>query len=75
MKNIQGKRYKQTEKGKDFEAYLYYAKGNYSLRVNANDLLSLENGIKDNLQQVQETLSKPYSAENQLTVREVLEDE
>jgi len=74
MKNKTRKRLKKVEKGKDFEAYLNYEKDNYSSRVNANDLLSLENGIKDNLKQVQESLSMTYSAENQMTVREVLED-
>jgi len=74
MKNKTGKRLKKVEKGRDFEAYLNYAKDNYSSRVNAHDLLSLENGIKDNLKQVQESLSMPYSSDSQLTVREVLED-
>jgi len=76
MKEILLKRAEQhQEKGKAFEAYYGYSKDNYFSRVNAEDLLSLENGIKDNLQQVQESLSMPYSADSQLTVREVLEDE
>jgi len=60
--------------GKDFEAYLNYAKDNYTSRVNAVDLLSLESGLLQNLQRVQEALSNQWSAEDTRTVREVLED-
>ena len=61
-------------KGKDFEAYLSYVGGNNSSRVNATDLLSLENGLLENLQSVQEALSTQWSADSKRTVREVLED-
>ena len=59
---------------KDFEAYLGYAGGNNYSRVNAMDLLSLENGLLANLQSVQESLSNLWSAEDTRTCREVLED-
>jgi len=63
---------KQT--GKNFEAFLEYAKDNYTSRVNANDLLGLEWGLLENLAKVQEALSMQHSQDDQRTVREVLED-
>ena len=66
---------KNKEKiGTHFEAYLSYAKDNNTSRVNATDLLSLESGLLENLQMVQESLSMPWSADSKRTVREVLED-
>ena len=65
---------KHQTKGKDYEAYLSYAKDNNTSRVNATDLLSLESGLLENLQSVQESLSMPWSADSKRTVREVLED-
>jgi len=59
----------------EFEAYLNYAKDNYSSRVNAVNLLSLERGLLENLKRVQEALSQHWNAEDTRTVREVLEDE
>jgi len=63
------------ENSKQFEAYLSYAKDNYTSRVNAENLLALEAGLKQHLQQVQEALSNYWSMDNQKTVREVLESE
>jgi len=60
---------------KQFEAYLSYAKDNYTSRVNADDLLSLESGLLQHLQQVQEALNNQYSSQDKRTVREVLESE
>ena len=56
-----------------FETYLSYAKENYVARVNANDLLSLENGLKEMLREVNHSLSNQWSADTKRTVREVLE--
>ena len=65
---------KNKEKiGTHYEAYISYTAGNNSSRVNANDLLSLESGLLENLQMVQESLAMPWSADSQRTVREVLE--
>ena len=74
---------KQQGNGTDFEAYLSYAEENYTSRVNAKDLLSLESGLLENLHKVQESLSSKYtqmgvlskcSIEDTRTVREVLYD-
>ena len=68
------KRAKHHDKaGKHFEAFLTYAGGNNSSRVNAEDLLSLENGLIQQLKEVQGSLSERWSAESSETVREVLE--
>ena len=64
---------KQT--GKKYEAYLNYAQNNYTSRINADDLLSLESGLLQHLQQVQEALSNQWAADDKRTVREVLESE
>jgi len=64
---------KQT--GKKYEAYLNYAQNNYTSRINADDLLSLESGLLQHLQQVQEALSNQWAADDKRTVREVLENE
>jgi len=75
MKELLLKRAKEhTGNKKDFEAYLNYAKDNYTSRVNAMDLLGLERGLLENLQKVQEALTLQWSAEDTRTVREVLED-
>ena len=66
---------KERTTGKKFEAYLNYAQENYTSRVNAKDLLSLESGILENLKSVREALSCKWSADDQRTVREVLENE
>ena len=60
---------------KQFEAYLSYAKDNYISRINADDLLSLESGLLQHLQQAQEALSNQWAADDKRTVREVLENE
>jgi len=75
---------KQQGNGTDFEAYLSYAEENYTSRVNAKDLLSLESGLLEILHKVQESLSSKYtqmgvlsnqySIEDTRTVREVLYD-
>ncbi|QOP42980.1 hypothetical protein FJR45_03040 [Sulfurimonas sediminis] len=65
----------EKEAGKKYEHFLMYAQHNYTSRINADDLLSLETALIYNLQQVQEALSSQYSADDQRTVREVLEDE
>ena len=80
MKELLLKRAEQHQEegqgnGKDFEAYLNYAKGNYASRINAVNLLSLERGLLENLQRVQAALSNQWSAEDTRTVREVLENE
>ena len=80
MKELLLKRAKQHQEegqgnGKDFEAYLNYAKDNYASRVNAVNLLGLERGLIENLQRVRAALSNQWSAEDTRTVREVLEDE
>jgi hypothetical protein len=64
-----------AQKGKKVEAYLNYAQSNYTSRVNAADLLSLENGLLQQLKKVQEALSNRWSEEDTRTVREVLEGE
>ena len=75
MKELLLKRAKQHQKkGKDYKAYVSYEKDNYTSRVNATDLLSLESGLLENLQMVQESLSNQWSADSKRTVREVLED-
>ena len=63
------------ENSKQFEAYLNYAQNNYTSRINADDLLSLESGLLQHLQQVQEALSNQWAADDKRTVREVLENE
>jgi len=63
---------KEIEK-EEFEAYVSYEKDNYSSRVNAVNLLSLESGLLENLKRVQESLSQHWNAEETRTVREVLE--
>ncbi len=73
MRELLLKRVEQQGKGKDFEAYLSYAAGNNSSRVNTVDLLSLESGLLENLQRVQESLANQWSAKDTRTVREVLE--
>ena len=65
---------KHQGRGKDYESHLSYAKDNNTSRVNAKDLLSLESGLLENLQIVQELLSTQLSADSKKTVREVLED-
>ncbi|WP_457748486.1 hypothetical protein [Sulfurimonas sp.] len=65
----------KKQAGKKYEAYLNYAQNNYTSRVNADDLLSLESGLLQHLQRVQEALGQTWSADNQRTVREVLENE
>ena len=74
MRELLLKRVEKQGKGKDFEAYVNYAKDNYTSRVNATDLLGLESGLLENLQMVQESLSNQWSADSKRTVREVLED-
>ena len=66
---------KQQENGTHFETYLSYAKENYTARVNADNLLSLESGLLENLREVRHSLSNQYSIEDTRTVREVLEHE
>jgi hypothetical protein len=63
----------ETKNAKQFEAYINYAADNYTSRINAADLLSLESGLLQNLKQVQEALSNQRSTEDTRTVREVLE--
>jgi len=65
----------EQDSSKDFEAYLNYAKDNYTSRVNAVNLLGLERGLLENLQRVQAALTQQWSGEDTRTVREVLEDE
>ena len=76
MKKLLLKRAEQHKgESKDFEAYLNYSKDNYTSRVNAINLLSLERGLLENLQRVQAALSAKWSSGDERTVREVLEDE
>ena len=65
---------KTKNSGENFEAFLEFFKDHYTSRVNANDLLGLERGLFENLQKVRAALSTQYSANDQRTVREVLED-
>ena len=58
-----------------FEAFLQYAQNDYVSRINAEDLLSLEKGLLQNLKSVQESLSCKWSKNSKKTVREVLQDE
>jgi len=58
-----------------YEAFLSYAEENYTSRVNADNLLALEKGLKQNLESVQERLSQEYTYDDDRTIREVLEDE
>jgi hypothetical protein len=82
-RNAQKTNKKQTVKlaknrqdcSKDFEEYLSYEKDNYISRVNATNLLALEKGLLQHIQEVQTTLEYQYSIDDQRTVREVLEDE
>jgi len=69
------KKYPSVFKEDDFEAYLSYEKDNYISRVNATNLLALEKGLLQHIQEVQTTLEYQYSIDDQRTVREVLEDE
>ena len=75
LKRAEQHQEEQQDISKDFEAYLNYAKDNYTCRVNAVNLLSLERGLVENLKRVQEALTQQWSAEDTRTVREVLEDE
>jgi hypothetical protein len=43
--------------GKKYEHFLMSAQHNYTSRINANDLLSLETALMEHLQQVQEALN------------------
>jgi len=80
MKELLLKRAEEHHQGeeqgssKDFEAYLNYAKDNYTSRVNAVNLLGLERGLLENLQRVQEALTQQWGGDDTRTVREVLED-
>jgi len=53
------------------EAYLSYAKDNYSSRINADNLLALEKALMLHLEEVRKTLSSDWSATDKRTVREV----
>jgi len=63
------------KKEDDLEAYLSYKKDNYVSRVNATNLLALERGLLQHLNQVKESLEAQYSSQDQRTVREVLESD
>jgi len=56
-----------------YEEYMQFAQTNYSSRVNADNLLALEKGLKQNLESVQARLSEEYGDNDNRTVREVLE--
>jgi len=56
-----------------YEAFLSYAKDNCTSRVNAENLLALEKGLKQNLADIQERLSQEYAYNDNRTIREVLE--
>ena len=58
-----------------YEAFLSYAKDNYISRVNADNLLALEKGLKQNLADIQERLSQNYAYDDDRSIREVLQDE
>jgi len=58
-----------------FEAFVNYAEENYTSRVNASNLLGLEQGLKENLERVQERLSQNYAYDDDRSIREVLQDE
>jgi hypothetical protein len=61
--------------GKQFEVFLTYSQNNYSSRVNAEDLLSLENGLIQQLKEVRKSLGERWSAKSGESVREVLESQ
>jgi len=65
---------RDMQRGKQFEAFLKYEQNNYASRVNADDLLSLEKGLLQNLKQIQEALTQQWSAEDSRTTREVLQE-
>jgi len=56
-----------------YEAFITYAAENYTSRVNAENLLALEKGLKQNLATVQERLSQEYAYDDDRSIREVLE--
>jgi len=56
-----------------YEEYMQFAQSNYTSRVNADNLLALEKGVKQNLESIQERLSQNYSHDDNRTIREVLE--
>jgi len=56
-----------------YEAFITYAADNYTSRVNADNLLALEKGLKQNLESVQERLSQEYDYDDDRSIREVLE--
>jgi len=56
-----------------YEAFFSYGKDNYTSRVNADNLLALEKGVKQNLESIQERLSQNYSHDDNRSIREVLE--
>jgi len=58
-----------------YEAFISYAADNYTSRVNAENLSALEQGLKQNLADIQERLSQNYSFDDHRSIREVLQDE
>jgi len=62
-----------SDNSKKFETHLHYAQNNYTSRVNADNLLSLEKGLLHSLKSVQESLECLWSAESTKTAREVYE--
>ena len=58
-----------------YEAFITYAADNYTSRVNADNLLALEKGLKQNLADIQERLSQNYAYDDDRSIREVLQDE